>query len=1043
MAQRLFSPPVISPVRFRAQLFTITLAVLLSNVLTALSHTPRSTYSTELVALDSAEAAFPQYNSVTESTWKPSEDYAYDDDDDLESPVSADELEPINEIAPRKHKTLNLAVLLPYNLTETNYVFRREAMLSATSSIKLAVEDINQAKILPVNISMQTYNSQPPEDNPLSGSNAMLQASSFVTKNASAVIGDAFSWLTEYSAMLTSALSIPQCSFSATSDSLNDPKLYSTFFRTVSSTEEQGQMMTAYVKKMGWRRVSVLYTDDPYGRSLARTIEDESARLGLRVLRSIPIYPKGGNERNISDVLATLEDAGSNINIIMAIDFPMLHALEEIQRKGMFGHPYVWIVINDIYDDIQRYFVGPSHPTADSFDGLVMFNPHVVRKSEEYNKFKQRWLQLDPAVYEGAGPGAEVTDWNIRGYSCAWVIALCYQKDIENARARGVSNAVILDELLYGSYPRTIGDFSAKLFSSVSYDGPAGLIKLNKFGNAIDQPSQFFQMQQNKLVLVATTGKTPDGYHRPVQIAGTHVWPGLPVSETPKDAPDWAFQNIRWNEGVARFMIAMMAIGVLESLVLIGVVLWQRQSPVIKTANVRFSILELLGIIILYSTVLLRFGVFSDVICFVSPLMFSLGLTLLIGSLAVKSLREYRLHNNILQHCHAIRDRRLLRQLVIIFAVFMIPAVVYIVVVRPRVKYVALGDDTDAWVCMRSQNHASNAAEAILVVIWFAPFPVLAAACAYMAGCTQDTLTTWNESRLIRYTMYNINSSDPSHTSDFSTQEEQHRYELAMRQYGFLSAGRQGAQPEPRRRKTTAVMGRQSSMERQICFSMEPTLKGPAAYTCTTGTLNGPDRNPSNLHNEASVRQRAGSQGLISLSSEGSTSVPGNFGPGTEDNDNDNNDAIPVLNETHWWFLRAMRQWRPMRVVVVVSLNLVILADDAKATLETCLYSSVTSVTEEGHYYMRIHCLKQKTLLLEFNSEEARDQWIQAFEVPMDEIRTNNLNDTGLTNCGASSDGTRSRARPQEMYQHQAEQNTRMIHERPFVALSPTLSDSE
>lgn len=75
------------------------------------------------------------------------------------------------------------------------------------------------------------------------------------------------------------------------------------------------------------------------------------------------------------------------------------------------------------------------------------------------------------------------------------------------------------------------------------------------------------------------------------------------------------------------------------------------------------------------------------------------------------------------------------------------------------------------------------------------------------------------------------------------------------------------------------------------------------------------------------MRQRAGSQGLISLSSEGSTSVPGNFGPGTEDNDNDNNDAIPVLNETDWWFLRAMRQWRPMRVVVVVSLNLVILAD--------------------------------------------------------------------------------------------------------------------
>ncbi|KAG0092302.1 hypothetical protein BGZ93_004008 [Podila epicladia] len=1090
MAQRSYSPPAVSPLRFRTQLVTITLVFLLSSVLAVLPHTPHTpyaAYSTELYALDSAEAALPQYNSVRESKWQPSEDDAFDDDDDLESSVSAEELEPINDISLMKYKTIKLAVLLPYNMSERNYVFRNIAMLSATSAVKLAVEDINRAKILPVNMSMKSYDSKPPEDNPFSGSNAMLQASMFVTNNVSGVIGDAFSWLTEYSAMLTSALWIPQCSFSATSDSLNDEKLYATFFRTVTASGEQGQMMAAYIQKMGWRRVSVLYSDDSYGRSLARIIEDEAATYGLRVLRSEPIYPTGGNVVDINNVLATLQDAGSYINIIMATDVLIFRALEEIQLKGMFKYPYVWIVINDVYADIQNYFSGPNRPPAASFDGLVMFDPHYVLKNDAYNNFKQRWMKLDPLVYEGAGPDAELTDFNIRSYSCTWMIALCYQKDIENARARGISDATILDELLLGSYPRTIGNITSKLFSSISYDGPAGLIELNNLGNAINLPSMFFQIQKSKLELVATTGSSPDGSHRPVQITGTHIWPGVPVPEIPKDAPNWAFQNIAWDEGVAKFMYVVVAIGVAESVVLIGVVLWQRHSPVIKTASVLFSILELLGVIALYSTVLLRIGVFSDLICTVSPFMFSLGFALLIGSLAVKTLREYRLHNNVLQHCHTIRDRKLIKQLVIIFIVFMIPAAVYVAVVRPRVRYIAVGDDTDAWVCMRSQNLPSGAAEAVVIVIWFVPFPFTAAASAYLAGRTRDTLTTWNESRLIRYTMYNFllyfvifiptvflddlhfrvslmvqniatlfalqacllilfgpkifqmwrlhieksqslklsqsNSGDPSSSPSNCTPEEQRRYELAMSQYGFLCSGKQGAQPAPRRRRTTAVMGRKPSMERQILFFMEPTLKGPAAYTCMTGTLNGPDSNLNHLSNETQMGQRSESQGLTSVHSD-DMSMQRKLSLETEDSDDD---AIPVLNETHWWFLRALRQWRPMRVVVAASLNLVILADDTKATVETCLYSSVMPVTNAGHYYMRIHCLEQKSLLLEFNSEEARDQWIQAFELPTDEMRVNNTICAGPAASGANS-GALSRAQLeemyQEMYQHRVGQNT-------------------
>lgn len=161
---------------------------------------------------------------------------------------------------------------------------------------------------------------------------------------------------------------------------------------------------------------------------------------------------------------------------------------------------------------------------------------------------------------------------------------------------------------------------------------------------------------------------------------------------------------------------------------------------------------------------------------------------------------------------------------------------------------------------------------------------------------------------------------DPFCSPSFCTREEQRRYELTLKQYGFLSAGKQATPPTSRRRKNSTVNERQSSTERQTLFFQEPTLKGPVAYNCTTGTLNGPD---NNQNNKALVRQ-LGSQGVVSLHSENALSLQRHLGQGSQE---DEDYAIPVLNETHQWLQRAMRQWRPMRVVVVVPLSLVILAD--------------------------------------------------------------------------------------------------------------------
>ncbi|KAG0347411.1 hypothetical protein BG004_007772 [Podila humilis] len=950
-------------------------------------------------------------------------------------------------------------------------------------------------------MSMRAYDSQPPDDSPLSGSNAMLQASMFVSQNVSGVVGDAFSWLTEYSAMLTSALSIPQCSFSATSDSLGNKDVYGTFFRTVSASTEQGQMMASYIQLMGWRRVSVLYADDSYGRTLARTIITNAAHFNLRILKAETIHPQGSGHENISNVLDRIQAAGSYINVILATDVLIFETLDMIHQKGMFGAPYVWIVVNNVFIDLQLVF------DDISFDGLIMFDPHYVVQDATFHNFQNRWRRLDPAVYPGAGPNTSVVDFDIHAYSCAWMIALSYQKDIENARARGTNESVIIEELLYGSYPRTIANFSADLFSTVTYSGPAGRIQLNKLGNSINAPSLFFQIQQGSQVLVATTDSTPDGSMRPAQIAGAHVWPGF-NGQYPEDAPAWARLNFTWEDGAGQLMGILAAIGGFSCLILILIVAWQYRHPVIRAASAPLCILEVTGAIIVYGTIVLKIGDYSNAICIATPLLFCFGFSLLLGSLVVKLLRQYRLQNNRLQDQHAIRDRALLVYLAVFVALFMIPSVIFVALTLPQVRYVGIGSDREAFACVRTSRLATETGIIVLGTIWALPLIVIPAACIFISFRICDVPTRWNESNHIRYTMYNFLFYFPiyvtssfvetlhfrvtlmvenivtffsvtasmlilfgpklvymwrlhkarsvsrdgkslesplSHTSSSepSTQEEQRKIEKMMRRHGFYSTGRR---PVVRRRKgASQPILPQSSIDPQVFFMMEPTPQGPIPYQSITGSLDGPYIQTNEGDHDMAVT--AGPARTLRSESQ---DLNVNYLEQLNDNDDDDGDdddagtdrPIPVLMESKSWFKSALRQWRPMRVVAVPNLSMVIMSDDVKTRITTCLYHSVRKVTEVGHYYLRIHCVgDEHTFLLEFNCESARDRWQRAFTTPFTKAsfpRTDITFNTTTTSTGAERPRADSYSMPRLVEEEEVEddENSRNLDNISIPSLS-------
>ncbi|KAG0040143.1 Gamma-aminobutyric acid type B receptor subunit 2 [Podila clonocystis] len=954
---------------------------------------------------------------------------------------------------PHPNNTLRFGILMPLNLTKPEDAFWKTLARNTITAIRLAVEDINAEKMLPVNISLSIRSSQPPDNNEQSGSNAMLQAALFVTNNISAILGDTRSWLTEYSATLTSSLRIPQCSFTSASDALSSKILYDYFIRTVATTEVLAQQYLDYIRLMGWRRLGIIYSDDSFGRSLNNDITRFAQDYGVTITISEAIYIPHTERNNIDPTLRAIRQSGSYINMIATTDTTVMRAIHDIYSAGMYQLPYVWLTLNNLEESIHEVYDAPGAPHVLDFDGLVMLGAQqILSDNPHYVKFQKRWANLNPDLYPGAGVNEDLIHAETRAYSCVRIIALAYQKDIELARARGVSEQHILQELLIGSYPRTIGDLSSDLFSTLEYDGPAGKIKMDRYGNTVSVGAMFFQMQQGVAVVVAKTLPWQDTRSQKVQITGAQYWPHLRAGSVPKDSPPWVLQNIAWTEPIAWVMMIIAGLGMITCMMFIGIVIWKRDNPVIKASSAFFCVLELIGIMIGYTVVPMRIGNFSDFTCSALSIVLTLGLSILLGSLVVKNLRIYRIFNNVFQNKYAISDMKLFRQLVVIVFFFTLSPLIYAIVVKPKVRYIAMGPTKAAYACVRTNTHMANAGAPVYGAVSLLPILLLLAVAGFLAYQTQNVSSRWNESRQIIYTIYTMLLTFTIFLPTMFLANDQFRVTLVtqnivvlfaltmsllilfvpklvlMRRLKRESEESPEAHPTPwgpEGRRSGGLPVQQSYDQSDLTFGKLAPLQSLTSDALTSGDSDRERRKSSSTiypsiplqsitftredadaqgadtaaqsitrntqvegDAESLSRERTQSAGMMSMQSgtifdshHDSACDLGvySFGP------SDDTQMVPVQVEYRGWLYRSKKPWKLKRFILVSSLATVILADEARTTLKTYLYTRVTSITERGHYYLYVTCLDYTRLKIEFPNDVARDQWLLAFDAPSKE----------------------------------------------------------
>ncbi|KAF9567491.1 hypothetical protein EC968_003215 [Mortierella alpina] len=663
----------------------------------------------------------------------------------------------IIDLGPPAPNTLQFGILLPLNLSAVDQTYWRNVVIGSITAIRLAVDDINAKKILPVNISLSIRSSQPPPNSPRSGSNAMMSAAIFVTSNISAIIGDTVSWLSEYSASLTSALQIPQCSFSSISDELSSRVLYNYFIRTAPSSALLVDQFLTYVQLMGWHRIGIIYTGDAFGLSVANAIVRKASEYDIVITHWEVVYLPSGHTAAFRDTMARFRDMGSLINFLLCTDADLMRALEEIQEEGMFGLPYVWITLNNVAEDIRRYFSVPGRPTPSAFNGLIMSDmAYNLIGNPKYEQFYERWSHLDPTDYPGAGPGTRLSHGEPRAYSCAWLLALGYQQDIQLARDRAIGEDQIRRELISGLYPRTTGNLSVQRFSEVSFDGPGGFIKIDATGNPEGGSFVFYQIQNSRAVLVGSSYIGKNGSVHMKLRKGAHVWPGLRTGQIPEDAPDWINQNLGWVDSIAVVFGVIAFTIMLASLIMIGVVFWRRYDPVIKASSPVFLALELLGIILTCSAIPLRFSLRSDSICVLYPMISVGGITLLLSAIVVKNVRIYKIFNNVYCNKYTISNQDLLKQAALVFLIFMIGPILYVAITQPKMLYVVVGSTDTAYMCMGHSVNSMATAQPAYVILILVPIIILLVAASFLAFRTHHVPGNWSEAKAIAYAVYNL-----------------------------------------------------------------------------------------------------------------------------------------------------------------------------------------------------------------------------------------------------------------------------------------------
>ncbi|XP_012558195.2 extracellular calcium-sensing receptor [Hydra vulgaris] len=181
---------------------------------------------------------------------------------------------------------------------------------------------------------------------------------------------------------------IPIISYSATSDDLSDKKMFPNFYRTVPPDSFQALLFSDLLLHFNWTYVSVVASDDSYGRSGTFQLVQKLSKVKICVKSQDVIINESKQD---SLILSNIESDPRVRVIIYWGDLKSLkYLLTESKKRKIFGK--VWILSEGV--GLDNWII----EFMKTFEGSIMIlNPYTYTEQN----FKQKFLSI---TYNDATP---------------------------------------------------------------------------------------------------------------------------------------------------------------------------------------------------------------------------------------------------------------------------------------------------------------------------------------------------------------------------------------------------------------------------------------------------------------------------------------------------------------------------------------------------------------------------------------------------------------------------------------------------------------
>ena len=341
--------------------------------------------------------------------------------------------------------------------------FSREDDLELTSEagyqmVSLALEEAEKSILPDVRFTvtrLDTYSGKP--DPETDGATSILEALEAIKNDTVAFVGDIRSIATTQSALFTGMFQVPQCSYISGAHSLSNKEVYPYFFRTLPGPKQTIAAVIDFVKRQGWSRLGVVYTDDPLGRN--------SYDLALSFIRntSIQIVSNAGisldekvNSTNIQTKILEFEKFDVKIVLLLGSPESTYFYITAWSMGKLVGPNYLYLLDND------PNFIAENLPdNLDEISGnFLLFNiyndplyadPFMPLWENATLRYPDRYPLLDPvnSIYNVSILNAPAA------YACGSMIAAGLEKLVSNLllqAGNGTTAKSILKDISKGMY---------------------------------------------------------------------------------------------------------------------------------------------------------------------------------------------------------------------------------------------------------------------------------------------------------------------------------------------------------------------------------------------------------------------------------------------------------------------------------------------------------------------------------------------------------------------------------------------------------------